>query len=206
MTDDARPGDLISIVRAAAIAERSERTIRRWASADGGKLQRWEGQPPVTGGPAPVLVSERQLMELLATSGQEPRLTVSDAPDTPEDIEPAPASDMAARSSDTVQVVRLQGRLEAAELRAQIAALRAERDGLARLAEDLRDLVDQERRRWELERADHRTDLEAERERSRALEHELRATRALQGVPWWRKMLGGPVAPTAAPETAPPLA
>lgn len=197
MSDDARPDDLISIVRAAAIAERSERTIRRWASPEAGKLQRWEGQPPVTGGPAPVLVSERQLMTLLATSGQKPRLSSSDTPDTPPDSESAQAPDMAARPSDDVQVVRLQGQLEAAELRAELAALRAERDGFARQVEDLRSQVDQERRRWELERADHRTDLEAERERARALEHELRATRTLQGVPWWRKMLGGPVAPSA---------
>ena len=37
---DARPDDLISMTRAATIAERSERTIRRWTSPEVGKLQR----------------------------------------------------------------------------------------------------------------------------------------------------------------------
>lgn len=197
---DARPNDLISMARAATIAERSERTIRRWTSPEVGKLQRWEGHPPDTGGPAPVLVSERQLMVVLATSGQKPRPSVPDTPDTPLDTTPAEPPDMAARAPDSVQVAQLRGQLQAAELRAELAAVTAERDGLAGLVDDLREQVSEQRRRWNIERQDHRSDLERERERVMALEAELKAMRGSHGLPWWRKLIGGPVAQLPTPE------
>ena len=196
-TKDARPNDLIGITRAAAIAERSERTIRRWASPSVGKLRRWVSQPPDRGGPAPVLVSERELMTVLAVSGQEPRTT---AQVTPADSHPARPPDVAARPPDSVHVAVLEGRLQVAELAAELAAVQAERDGLARQIEDLRSQVEEQRRRWDLERTDHRTDLDAERDRSRALVAELMALREIEGVSWWRKLISGPTAAPAIPE------
>lgn len=197
---DARPDDLISMTRAATIAERSERTIRRWTSPEVGKLQRWEGQPPDTGGPAPVLVSERELMVILATSGQKPRSSGPDTLDTVPDIPGDKPPDMAARAPDSVQVARLQGQLQAAELRAELAAVTAERDGLAGLVDDLRDQVTEQRRRWNIERQDYRSDLDRERDRVMALEAELKVIRGSQGLPWWRKLIGGPTAQLPAPE------
>lgn len=204
MSKDARPDDLISTSEAATIAERSERTIRRWTQPEVGKLTRWLGEPAVTGGAAPVLVSKRELMTVLAVTAQEPRSggrpnpeTVSrDTADTPTDTDSADKRSSAA----DVRVAILEERLQAAELRAELAAMTAERDGLARQVEDLRDQVEDQRRRADNAHAELRADLDTERDRSRALEAELRALRGVQGVPWWRKLLGGPVAELPAPE------
>ena len=201
MSTDPLPSDLIDLSRAAKLAERSERTIRRWASPKAGKLRRFEGTPPVAGGPAPVLVSERELMTLLAASGQKPRVSEADTPDMSSDNS---SSDMPASSPDTDQTVMLlRQRLAAAELRTELAKVTAERDTLLGQVDDLRGQVEADRRRWELERSDHRADLESERDRSRALAAELMALRKAQaqgGVPWWRKLLGGAVEVPALPE------
>lgn len=198
---DSRPGDLISVSRAATIAERSERTIRRWASPEVAKLQRWEGEPPDNGGPAPVLVSERDLMVVLAVSGQQPR---PDAAVTP-DGQPVAngldttgrAPDMTERTPDSVQIAVLEGKLMAAELRGKLAAAMAERDALREQVRALRDQVAEERRRWVVERQDHREDLERERAQvavlQATLDAQVRGYQLEAGLPWWRRLLGGPV-------------
>lgn len=200
-TEDARPDDLISIPRAATIAERSERTVRRWASPEVGKLQRWEGELPVTGGPAPVLVSEKELMVLLASSGQKPRESKVPSPDTTQDTALTGAQDTPTSAPDSVQVAVLEGRLQVAEVRAELGVVTAERDGLVGQVQDLREQLRQMRdqvadlhRRSDTAHAELRSDLVEERDRSRALEAELTALRQLHGASWWRKLLGGPVA------------
>lgn len=208
MSKDTRPDDLITTAEAAKIAERSERTIRRWTQPEVSKLDRWLGEPAVTGGAAPVLVSKRELMTLLAVSGQEPRSGGRPNPqavsrDTADTSTDTGSSDKGTAPADTtvdIRVAVLEERLQAAELRTQLAAVTADRDGLARQVEDLRTQLEDLRRRSDNAHAELRSDLADERDRSRALEAELTALRQVQGVPWWRKLLGGPVAQLPAPE------
>ena len=194
MNEDDRPDDLIGLDRAAVLAERSRRSVRRWTKQ--GKLRHWVGSPPAAGGPAPILVSARDLMVLLADTGQQPRSdAVPSVPDTPGAAlgpESAPALGVSAPPSAAVQVAILQTKLEASELRADLARTTAERDALRRQVADLLGQVEEHRRRWELERSDRREEQAHARDRLQALEAELRALRGAEGQPWWRRLLPGP--------------
>jgi len=202
MPTSGRPTDLITTHAASKIAERSERTIRRWAHPTTGKLQRWLGEPAVIGGAAPILVSKQDLMNLLTSSEQEPRTKgVKLTLDTTETTSDIPPSDMRSAPTDT-RIAVLEERLKTAQVATDLATARAECDGLARQLDSLREQVSslQDQVASTMTRSDNaheelRSDLDAERDRTRALEAELRALRGLQGGSWWQKLLGGPAAP-----------
>ena len=101
---------------------------------------------------------------------------------------------------------RLRAAVEVERLRAELAGLLAERDALQRRVSDLEHDLERERterdRAASLQRSEHvelRRDAAHWRDVARAREAELRAEReqlrAIQGASFWRRLLGGPVAP-----------
>jgi len=173
--------DLVSLELAARLATRDTRTIRRWLAS--GALTRHEGTPPARGGPRPVLVSRSELLAYLAQSATEPRPSrpVTPAPSvTPGRALPDPARPADPSPAAELEVVRLRGELEAARLAGRIAELEA------RLGAAL-DVVT----RVEGQLAEARLDLQAAADRATRAEAEARALRALGGIPWWRRLLGG---------------
>ena len=103
-------------------------------------------------------------------------------------IPPTPSGIHTTHPDASVRVVELEGQLALAELRAELAKVTAERDELrlqadehgatlARLATHLNQMRD---------------DLKDWRDRHDAKEAELRALRSSSGIPWWRRLVGGP--------------
>ncbi len=196
-TADVPPEDLVTFEDAAAMSERSARTIRRWASA--GHLRRWDGPTPEGGGSPLALVSKRELLAYLAMSGQQPKgAPAKPAPvdvvtdDHPDEGGPGHTAD---DPSTAVRVAVLEGRLAVAELRAELATATAERDALRGRLENLEAMHGRELStlRDALETA--RDDGAAWRARAVGLEAELRQLQRERGLPWWRRLLGGPVSP-----------
>lgn len=181
---------LISLAEASRVSERSDRTIRRWIGR--AKLTRHEGDPPGHGGPAPVLVDKNELMILLASSGQQPSLRgdSSPSPEAPDTMTPPTPGTTRTHLDSTIKIIELEAQLSTAELRAELVQVTTERDALrlqvdghnatlARLATHLNQMRD---------------DLKDWRDRHDAKEAELRALRSSSGIPWWRRLVGGPVA------------
>ena len=185
------PSDLVSIDAAASMAERSESTIRRWIRD--GYLTRHEAPAPVHGGSAPVLVSTRELLTRLAVSGQQPGPSSEHPNDVPPEVSrvsTAPTMDTPTLAAE-VELAVLRVRLAAAEaegdLRAEVARLRAELDGVrAALA-----MAEGRATRAEVELVGARVERDDWRARHDAREAELAAMRALAPSPWWRRLLGG---------------
>ena len=185
------PDDLVPLADAARMSERSTRTLRRWVTA--GKLQRFEGPPPDNGGSGVALVSASAVHALVITEGQSARQAelvtgghtagqvqgrgVSERPDIMDTRQDSAAAELA----------ELRGRIVEAELRGQVATLRAELASQADRMADLRGQV-----------TDARATAEDWRARHDAARAELDALRSTlhqrDGVPWWRRLLGGPVA------------
>jgi hypothetical protein len=196
--------ELLDLSEAARIAERSETTIRRWVRD--GHLARHEGPAPAHGGSPPVLVSTRELLAHLATSGQEPRPgdahPVDHPPGAPQVIAGAHGPPATRTAEEELAALRLRLAVAEAEagLRAELATLREE---LARVRGDLataRAELELERARAtraEVELAGARGERDDWRARHDAREAELAALRTAGGGSWWRRLLGGPVAPTA---------
>ena len=195
------PSDLVPLAEAARVAERSERSIRRWMSA--GKLTRHEGPPPGHGGAAPVLVSTSELMGVLAVSGQKARVepeldTPGHHPDIVSGNTPGMTDTRVDTPSDTaILVAELRGQLEVAELRAELAKITAERDALQGQVVTMAKRHAAEMNRGETETAHLRADVKDWRERHDAREAELRAVRGLTGRSWWQRLLPGPTASPA---------
>lgn len=188
------PEDAIKISEAAKIAERSNSTIRRWIAQ--GRLARHEGKDPGTGSPAPVYVSQRELMAWLVTSGQAPRTAdpppTGTPPEAPEALQQTPADTRRGPPSApaaAVEVERLKGELALAREQGRTQALEAELAGAKEL-----------QRAAEARASELRLLLAEERERVKGLEAELRALRAAQGLPWWRRLIGARPAIEAPPE------
>lgn len=188
------PNDLVSLSDAASMSERSTRTLRRWIQQ--GKLSRHEGHPQDNGGSAPVLVSTSELLGHIASTGQEPRVDVSDTPGHPQSDTPDTRGQVGggavATQVDSVhlELATLRGELEQVRLAGELQAVRTERNSLALRLEET------ERRRRD-EVAELRADLEDWRERHDAVRAELDALRKLsrsQSRGWWTRLLGGPVA------------
>ena len=177
------PNDLINVQTAAKMSQRSTRTIRRWFSPSVGKLTRYEGAPPEDGGPACVYVSAQELMNLLATSRQKPRVS---APDSVADMSTQDGVAILDKSLDTssrTEIKLLQKQLEFAteKTELQLQMVEAEKQHLQR------ELLNTQNRVTEL-----REDFLEARDRANALEAENRALRAAQGLSWWQRMIGGP--------------
>ncbi len=199
--------DLVDIPTASRIAERSEATIRRWIRE--GRLPRHEAEAPSRGGSAQVIVSTRDLLMLLAVSGQQPRERDEDTGDHVDDRTGDRAGDRTGDGAAGSPILgdgqggsRRDGDAhpaELAELRARLAVAEAE---ARRLAEVGALRVELAAARAELVAAEARaTRAEGELERARAegadwrgrhdaREAELAAMRA-SGGPWWRRLLGG---------------
>ena len=179
------PSDLLSLSGAARVSERSSSTIRRWLRS--GVLTKHEGPVPEHGGSPPVYVSRAELLTLLAVTGQQPRVAAAH----PEDEHPpAPRVSMDAPPMSTpleVRLMELTGQVAAAELRGQVATLTAElaaaRAEVRRLEEQVHEL---------------RATGNDWRDRHDARAAELRAVLELRAVPWWRRLIGAPLAVTDA--------
>jgi hypothetical protein len=181
------PDDLVSLEAAARTAERSTSTVRRWLAS--GALTRHEAPATAAGGPPRVLVSTRELLALLASSGQAPR-PATHAPEAPATHSPRPATAAGAPPATVDEVALLRAELVAADLRAALAVARAELEAARALATAERDAADLARRATEAHLRDVLDALEHERARVAGLEAEATALRGVSGVSWWRRLLG----------------
>lgn len=165
------PGDLIRLSEAQVVAQRSERTVRRWLQE--GRLRRWEGDPPAGGGSAPVLVSRSELLAVSAAGGHAPRVD--------EDRHPARGG------PDT-----LRGELVSVDSARRVAEERVR--GLERLVAALESEVRELRQALAAARDDVRVAgdrVGAAEAEVRALRAELmKATGAADRPGWWRRLLG----------------
>lgn len=182
------PDDLVPLADAARMVERNPRTLRRWISA--GKLARFEGAAPDNGGSGVALVSARDVHALVIAEGQAPRQGADgqgggQGQGRGGDVRPD-VPDRGADTTGAALLAELRARVTEAELRGQVATLRAELDHQADRVADLRGQL-----------ADARATAEDWRARHDATRAELEALRATlhqrEGVPWWRRLLGGPV-------------
>lgn len=162
------PVDLITLREAADLTQRAPRTLRRWLEA--GRLRRWEGTPPSGGGSAPVLLSRAEVLGVLATTDQPPRVET-----------PARPGGAASEVGDQrlLHLVEVEGARRVAEARAE---------GLERMVA----MMEAELRDLRLQAAGLRDDLRVSRERVTAMEAELRAerSRSREGGGLWRRLLG----------------
>lgn len=167
--DTARPDDLLPLPEAAALVDRSLSSLRAWLRA--GRLVKHRERPEDSG--SRVLVSRAELLALAA--GELAASPGRPAPGVPRSVAPEHTT-----------------RAELEATRALLAVTREHLDELRRgHAQALalaRDLVEAERARGEgLAR-----ELEAARAELQGARAELDALRAASGLPWWRRLLGGP--------------
>lgn len=160
-----RPDDLVALKEAAVMVGRSVSTLRAWIRA--GELTSFREQE--TDPNSKVLVSREAILRLAAIEKPVhpggPRKAVEENPSVPE-----------VKRGDTM-----------------IAGLSAERDGLKALVEAQRLTISAlEARCRDLEQMAHQERLHGQDTRDRlvAAEAELQATRSLQRLPWYRRLLG----------------
>ncbi len=211
----------IPLSEAALVAERSESTLRRWLSA--GKLTRHTGPVPPHGGSAPVLVDRAELLAHLAMNGQQPRSasgTREGAPVLVTDASPVlpgpgvPAVDALTLARLEVQAGALERerdrlledldrtRRELAEAtgrhRQDVAEWKDRHDAQASVARELAEAL----RTAEVGQARAEADAASARGQAEAAHVARVAAEARAAVPWWRRMLGGPVAGLTGPGEA----
>lgn len=124
-----------------------------------------------------MLVSRSELLAYLAQSAVEPRSgrpvtpapSVTSALPVTDQTRPADPPPLAPE----LEVVRLRGELEAARLAGRIAELEAQLQAALERGAEARMTSDE----W--------------KDRATKAEAEARALRALGGIPWWRRLLGG---------------
>lgn len=168
------PVDLITLREAADLTQRAPRTLRRWLEA--GRLRRWEGTPPSGGGSAPVLLSRAEVLGVLATTDQPPRVET-----------PARPGGAASEVGDQrlLHLVEVEGARRVAEARAE---------GLERMVA----MMEAEVRELRQALAAARDDVRLAGDRAGAAEAEARALRAELGKVtgaadrpgWLRRLLG----------------
>jgi len=198
------PEDLIGLAEAAAMAERSTATIRRWVRLK--TLTRYEGPPARHGGSSVVLVSRAELLSYLVEAGQQPRQSQPQPQPSvhPEQLVQGSTDE---RSADVI-IVELRARIAAEQAKTELATLmlklehaeqelHTERLATSRLQTALANAS--------TELAVVRDKLDASEARGRALgealrQADVRAAVAEQraafesGRTWWRRLVGGPVA------------
>jgi len=194
MPTDARPLDLLTVREAARLVDRGVSTLRGWVRA--GELRGWHADPEHPEN-TPLLVSRAEVLALVVTTGRASTPgRRSPAESTPPSTPPTDALD---RPEHALDLARLRSTV--AELRADLRAALAERDGaravlsatgrtvevLEARCDDLAGLADAERRHA-LDLADRLAVAEAERD----------ALREYQGLPWWRRLL-----PSTSPKRLP---
>lgn len=184
------PEDLIDYAEAATIAERSQPTIRRWVSS--GALTRYEGSQPEHGGSPRAYVSRGELLAHLIASGQQPR--ASQPPQVPDDhpsaiiksdnkeINTPLTADNQVITQLKLELAAARAEADRAELAGELAATRAELAGVQALVVELRQQL-----------ASAHTDRGEWRERYDAARAEIEALRTVAGLPWYRRLLSGPL-------------
>ncbi len=174
------PADLVLTKVAAERFGLTASRIRRWANQD--KITRYEGAPPASGGAPPGMVSLSELHRYLIEAG------ITPAPTPPVTTVQAPVSttvqapDAPAGVAAQVEIERLRLQLEIERHKGTIAALTAERDALRRTVQ-----------RIAVHQQESRSDLLQAREELDAVRAELQAERAARRLPFWRRLLPGPV-------------
>jgi len=197
---------LVPMSEAAAMSERSVATIRRWIKA--GKLTRHQEAAPARGGSARVLVDSTELMKLLANTGQAPAdHTLTVKPDTPhkgDTTRPDTGDHARVATPGAIQIMRLEHQLELQNMRTEIIKANNERAVQAIQVDALKETIT----RLERQHSTTLTQLSATliekkneindwTDRYFAIKAELDALRKLTSapqVPWYRRLLGAPVA------------
>ena len=194
-TPSSRPADLVAVKEAAALVDRSPSSVRAWLRS--GKLTKHRETPGNASSRA--MVSRAELMAYAAVQlDPAPARPPGGArPEPPASEAPAPADDLALR----VEVARLRAELDGTRAvleatRAHVATLEAtaarERASAAELVAsataDARALAEAEAERAR----ELRADLEHARAELAGARAEAATLRTAAGLPWWRKLLGGP--------------
>lgn len=181
-------GELLPVREAAELVGRSLSTVRAWV-----RDERLEGYREKPGNPRSRLLVHRAALMAVAAE-LDPEGSHGASAEAPS---PAPAP---APPTDGAEVAAL--RAEVAGLREALSDARRRGDDLAELLKrhDGRDseaLVEARRRAETAEAVarDLRADLEAARAEVVGVRAELAALRERAGLPWWRRLLGGPTAP-----------
>ena len=174
----------LTLAEAATIADRSEVTVRRWIKA--GDLPATQGPAPRSGGRAPFIIRAGDLFQALSDMGVQPKQPPSVHKPPQGTVAPAAATVTTAAG----EVAELRFAVERGKLEHQAETARL------RLAHGLERVNDLERQVSMLRSQVARLESEAAdwRERHDAREAEVRALRASLDLPWYRRLLGGPVA------------
>ena len=166
--------DLLNLKQAAHLVGKSTATIRRYVRS--GKLDRHEGVQDGSGGSAPVMVSQAQLLALL---GSNQKLQVGHDVDS-RGVQVNKNIPVQVSTEQAVRIATLEGEVNTltARLNASEKALEAERDALGSLVRELKQSLHEARS----ERDDWR-------ERADAKDAQLQA---LKGKGWFARLLTGP--------------
>lgn len=191
--------ELITLQDAAARSERSVATLRRWMRQ--GKLTRHESQPPSHGGSGRVLVDSKELLTVLAVSTQAPRTQVitgvSNGVDTTGMQGDQSGVQEVYTPRESVQVIRLEGELALEKMRNDVTRITGERDSLVVQLEVHKQNSRETLTQLATNLNQMRTEVNEWKDRHDALHAENKALRQLlsrNGLPWYRRLLGGPVA------------
>ena len=190
---DDRPDDLVPMKEAAALVDRSVSSVRAWLRS--GKLTKHREQPGNASSRA--MVSRAELMTYAATQ-------LEPAPARPPGAaRPAPAASDAPTPDDAadlrVEVARLRAELDGSRAvleatRAHVATLEASAATVGELVASARAEGRDLARVAEEHARDLRTDLDRMREERDAARAEAAALKTYAGLPWWRRMVTGPTA------------
>ena len=174
----------LTLAEAAKVADRSTSTLRRWIQS--GELVATTGNAPRAGGRAPFVIRAGDLFQALSDMGVKPKQ--SQSVHKPPQGTAAPATATATPPAGEVAELRFAVERSKLEHQAETARLR--------LAHGLERMNDLERQISMLRSQVARLESEAAdwRERHDAREAEVRALRASLDLPWYRRLLGGPVA------------
>lgn len=179
--------DVLTLARAAQIADRSEATLRRWIKA--GELVAELGNAPRSGGRAPYQIRAGDLFQTLADMGVQPQQSIN--PHKPPQGTDGTATATATgdnRASDEVTQLRFEVERTKLTNQAETARLR-----LAHGLERMNDLERQlSRALMDVNRL--KAEVDDWKERHDARQAEVEALRRALDVPWYRRLLGGPVA------------
>jgi hypothetical protein len=166
---------LLTVKEASVIAERSDKTVRRWIRQ--GKLKKYE-QGSEGGGSPLVLIDQAELLNLLVSTGQAPVDHPHDqVSDHPHDHPVAPS----------MEVQELQMRL----LKSEAATVQAELQGALNTAQTELELWKTRARESETREQAARSEIQEWKDRHDQLAAELKVLRAQQGLSWWQKLLPG---------------
>lgn len=178
--------DVLTLAQAAEIAGRATPTLRRWIKK--GDLPATLGPAPRSGGRQPFIIRAGDLFQYLSNMGVNPSQSANAHKPPQGTVSTATATATAANRS--VEVAALQFEVERTKLTSQAETARL------RLAHGIERVNDLERQlsRALMDVSRLQSEVDDWKERHDAREAEVRALRAAMDVPWYRRLLGGPVA------------